>query len=125
FQTENRPCTLAMPVERRLFVITEVARFYATPGRGDTFQNAVLEGLKVIQRQPAHRRSCLMRGVEQPDQFTLLVVWGSLEGKMAFRNGPEFPEWRKHINDLMAQPPESAHWTVLLDTAAPVAGVVS
>ena len=97
-------------------MVTEVARFYATPGQGDAFEAAVKEGLKVIQRQPVHRRSCLMRGVENTDQFTLLVVWDSLEGKMAFRNGPEFPEWRKPISDLMAQPPESAHWTVLLDT---------
>jgi quinol monooxygenase YgiN len=98
-------------------MVTEVARLYAVSGEGDAFEKAVQEGLKVIQRQPAHRRSCLMRGVEEPDQFTLMVVWENLEGKMAFRNGPEFPEWRKHISNLMAQPPESAHWTVVLDTA--------
>ena len=105
-------------------MVTEVARFYAAPGQGDAFAAAITEGLKVIQRQGVHRRSCLMRGVEQPDEFTLLVVWESLEGKMAFRNGPEFPEWRKHINDLMAKPPESAHWTVLQDTADDAVGVV-
>ncbi|SRR6266567_404412 len=99
-------------------MVTEVARFYATSGQGDAFETAVQEGLKVIQRQPAHRRTCLMRGVEHPDEFTLVVEWDSLEGKMAFRNGPEFPDWRKHINDLMAQPPESAHWRVLQDTSA-------
>jgi quinol monooxygenase YgiN len=103
-------------------MVTEVARFYAIAGKGDTFEEAVQEGLKVIQRQPAHVRSCLMRGVEEPDQFTLVVTWDNLEGKMAFRNGPEFPEWRKHINELMAKPPESAHWTVLLDTAAMTVG---
>ena len=103
-------------------MVTEVARFFAIAGQGDAFETAVKEGLKVIQRQPAHRRSCLMRGVEQPDQFTIILEWESLEAKMAFRNGPEFPEWRKPINDLMAQPPESAHWNVLLDTAADVLG---
>jgi quinol monooxygenase YgiN len=103
-------------------MVTEVARFFAAPGQGDAFENAVKEGLRVIQRQSAHQRSSLMRGVEHPEEFTLLVVWESLEAKMAFRNGPEFPEWRKHINDLMARPPESAHWTVLLDTASDVIG---
>jgi quinol monooxygenase YgiN len=99
-------------------MVTEVARFYAKPGQADAFEDAVKEGLKVIQRQAAHRRSCLMRGLENPDQFTIILEWESLEAKMAFRNGPEFPEWRKPITDLMAQPPESAHWNVLLDTAA-------
>jgi quinol monooxygenase YgiN len=103
-------------------MVTEVARFFAKPGQGDAFESAVKQGLKVIQRQSAHRRSCLMRGVEQPDQFTIIIEWESLEAKMGFRNGPEFPEWRQPITDLMAQPPESAHWNVLLDTAVDALG---
>lgn len=98
-------------------MITEVARFTASPGRETEFAQAIQEGLKVIQRQPVHRRSCLMQGLEHPEQFTLIVEWESLDGKMAFRNGPEFPEWRKPFAELMAQPPESAHWNVLQDTA--------
>ena len=103
-------------------IITEVARFTAKPGRETEFGTAIQEGLKVIQRQPVHQRSCLMQGLEHPDQFTLIVEWQSLEGKMAFRNGPDFPEWRNRSADLMAAPPESAHWTVLQDTAGVAIG---
>lgn len=94
-------------------MVIEIARIQVKPSTAEDFKVAVLEGLKVIRRQPQHQKSWIAQGVETPDVFTLYVAWNSIEEKMQFRNGPEFPEWRKHITDFLAAPPEAAHWSLV------------
>jgi quinol monooxygenase YgiN len=94
-------------------MVIEIARIQVKPGTEEQFKSAVRDGLEVLRRQPVHHRSWIAQGVEQPDVFTLYVEWNSLEEKMAFRNGPEFPEWRKHITEFLAEPPQAQHWNLV------------
>ncbi len=94
-------------------MVIEIARIQVKPGTEEQFKTAVRAGLEVLRRQPVHHRSWIAQGVEQPDVFTLYVEWNSIEEKMAFRNGPEFPEWRKHITEFLAEPPQAQHWSLV------------
>lgn len=97
-------------------MVIEIAKLTAKPGTEEQFRTAVVEGLKVIRAQPQHIKSWIAQGVETPNVFTLVVYWESIERKMEFRNGPEFPNWRKHITDLLDGTPEAAHWDLFSES---------
>lgn len=94
-------------------MVIEIARIKVKPGSAEEFKAAVREGLKVLRRQPVHQRSWIAQGVEEPETFTLYVEWNSIEEKMAFRSGPEFPKWREPITPFLAEPPQAMHWDLV------------
>ncbi|MNT48405.1 hypothetical protein D3C72_1851860 [compost metagenome] len=52
----------------------------------------------------------LFRSIEQPEQYTLVVEWETVEDHMVhFRESPEFQQWRALVGDTFAAPPNVHH----------------
>jgi len=76
-------------------MVLEIAVFTAHPGHEEQFAQAYGEAGKIITAAPGCRSARMTRGVEHPDQFTLLVEWETLESHMeGFRGSDQFGVWR-------------------------------
>jgi heme-degrading monooxygenase HmoA len=94
-------------------VIIEIGIIEAQAGKGDQLQAGLEKARAVISRADGYRSSRFHRCIENPDRCVIYIEWDSVEAHMVgFRNGPLFPQWRSHFADLMAGPPQVAHYTV-------------
>jgi len=72
-------------------VILEVAVLDVKPGQSAAFDAAFREAQTIIAAMPGYRSHELLRCVERPDRFLLLVRWQTLEAHtQGFRVSPEY-----------------------------------
>jgi heme-degrading monooxygenase HmoA len=101
-------------------MVLERAVIKVADGRQDAFEAAFIEARAVIESSPGCRSARLHRGVENPEQFLLLVEWDRLEDHLVgFRQSEHFTEWRAIIGPFFAQPPEVDHYQPVGQVAAP------
>jgi heme-degrading monooxygenase HmoA len=92
-------------------VVVEIGIIKARPGEGDAMQAGLTRARDVISQADGYRGSTFLRGVEDPDRFTIYISWDSVAHHMdGFRNGPLFPQWRAHFGHLMDGPPDVQHF---------------
>ena len=54
----------------------------------------------------------MMRGIESPSQYILLVEWETIDDHMeGFRNSEAFAKWRSGLQPFFAHAPELEHFT--------------
>lgn len=95
--------------------VIEVAHLRATPGAEDALEAAVAEATPLFQRASGCRTLQLMRNIEEPDRYELVVTWDSVEDHdPGFRGGPDFGAWRALITPHLAEPPRADHRRVVL-----------
>lgn len=93
-------------------MITEHAVIAVHPGSEDDFARAFEEARPVITAAPGCGEARLLRGIERPSTFLLLVEWESVEAHMErFRNSPGFAEWRRIVGPFFDGPPEVDHFS--------------
>jgi heme-degrading monooxygenase HmoA len=102
--------------EERANVITEHAIIAVHPGSEDDFARAFVEARLVITAAPGCAGARLLRGIERPSTFLLLVEWESVEAHVEdFRNSPAFGEWRRIVGPFFAGPPAVDHFSHAAD----------
>lgn len=94
-------------------MVLEVARFTVTPGSEAAFAAAYAEAVALVTDTPGCRSTRMLRGIESPSRFTLLVEWESLAAHQGFRSSPRFPQWRALIGPHFADTPDVEHWSDL------------
>lgn len=58
----------------------------------------------------------LLRGIELPDVYTLLIRWETLEDHtVGFRESDLYVQWRAIIGPYFANKPEVVHWTPIFE----------
>lgn len=93
-------------------MVLERATFRITPGREQEFEQVFEQAKLVIARAEGFLGARLLRGVESPSSFLLLVEWATLEDHtVGFRDSPAFGEWRGLIGHLFDGPPDVEHFT--------------
>jgi len=98
-------------------MILEHALITVRPDSHREFEAAVAKARAVISASPGFGSLQLLRGVESPDRYLLLVEWDTLEDHtVGFRESPAFAEWRSHIGPFFDSPPVVDHFD-------PVAGL--
>lgn len=98
-----------MPVEQR--AVVEHAELTITPGREAEFETAFKRGEEAIAKSPGYRWSRLLRQVEDPGCYLLLVGWETLEAHtVEFRGSALFPQWRAAVGGFFAAPPRVTHF---------------
>jgi heme-degrading monooxygenase HmoA len=91
-------------------VILERALITVKPGQADAFKAAFPKARPHIAGAKGFHKVEMRQGIENPEDFLLLVWWETLEDHtVGFRESPAFAEWRAVLGPLFASPPAVMH----------------
>jgi heme-degrading monooxygenase HmoA len=92
-------------------VVLEIAMLEITPGSENAFEEAYGQVKREVAESPGCRSMRLVRGIESPSRFVLMVEWDSVEAhEQGFRATERFGRWRAGIGPHFAQPPQVEHY---------------
>ena len=93
-------------------MIVERAIFKIKPGEEQQFQDAVAQAREFPAASRGFRSLRLLRGIESPDTFLLLIEWDSVADHVeGFRDSPAFAKWRELIAPHFETPPDMEHYS--------------
>ena len=96
-------------------MIYEMAHITVSAGKNAEFEAAVKEALPLFHRARGYRSVELQRGVEEPNQYVLVVQWDTVEDHMVhFRESADFQEWRRLVGPYFEKPPVVGHTQVVV-----------
>jgi len=91
-------------------VILERALITVRPGQAEAFKAAFAKARPLIEGSKGCRKVEMRPGIENPEDFLLLVWWETLEDhNVGFRESAAFTEWRAILGPLFAAPPAVVH----------------
>jgi heme-degrading monooxygenase HmoA len=91
-------------------MVLEIAEFVIKSGREEDFTAAYKQALPLAAATPGFRNARLVRGVESPSTFVLLVEWDTLEAHtQGFRESDRYSQWRALIGPFFAGDPKVQH----------------
>jgi heme-degrading monooxygenase HmoA len=74
------------------------------------FENGVMLAVPLFQRARGCRGLKLLRSVEQPSRYTLMVTWETVDDHMVhFRESEDFQEWRRLVGEFFVSAPKVGH----------------
>lgn len=91
-------------------MILERALITVKPGQAEAFKAAFVQARPHIEGAKGCRKVEMRQGIENPEDYLLLVWWDTLEDHtVGFRESPAFTEWRAILGPLFAAPPAVVH----------------
>ena len=91
-------------------MVLEIADFLIREDGEAGFTAAYSDAVTFITGSPGCRSARLVRGVENPRRFVLLVEWERLEDHIdGFRGSPAFRDWRAAVGSDFATAPQVEH----------------
>jgi len=91
-------------------MIFEMAQIDVKPGMESAFEQGVAKAAPLFRRARGWRGLQVLKGIEQPTRYTLMISWETLDDHVVhFRNSEDFKEWRKLVGDFFAGPPQVTH----------------
>ncbi len=91
-------------------MITEFAEIMVKAGMEEAFIRGVANSREAFLGAPGCHGFSLVRSVEAPDKFILMVQWESVAHHMElFRNAPAFQIWRDNVGHCFAASPHVWH----------------
>ncbi len=91
-------------------MVLEIADFLVREGDEEKFTAAYRDAVTFITGSPGCLGARLVRGIENPRRFVLLVEWERLEDHTeGFRESPAFGQWRGAVGGYFAEPPTVEH----------------
>ena len=101
-------------------MIIEVVDLQIKDGEGDAFEKVIPKAEAVLSQAKGWQGLTLMRCIEEPQRFQVLIRWDTVENHMVdFREGPLFAEWRALVGPFFAKPPEVLHYDTVATLPAP------
>lgn len=99
-------------------MILEIAELKIPPGKNAEFDAAIARGLDtVISRCAGYRSHRVVKGIESPERYVLMIWWDTLEAHTeTFRGGPLFAQWRAIVSPFFALPPSVEHFTLVAES---------
>ena len=92
-------------------MVTEHAVITVATGDEAAFEAAFADASRHIAGAPGCLGLRLLRGIEAPGRYLLLVEWASLEAHTeGFRSSPAFGAWRAGVSPFFAEPPAVEHF---------------
>ncbi|MFD5829546.1 antibiotic biosynthesis monooxygenase family protein [Lentzea sp. NPDC060358] len=102
-------------------MILEQAVLDVVPGLSDEFEQAFGEARSLISASPGFLGLELLRSVETPSRYLLLVRWESLEAHtVGFRQGPSYERWSSLLHRFYSPFPVVEHYSSALSTSSSV-----
>ncbi len=90
-------------------MVREIAVFRTHEGQAEAFVEAYGGVANILADAEGSGGASLHRGVEDPDIFTLIVEWDSVEAHTALTQKPEFGSFGEAIRPHLAGQPEVRH----------------
>ncbi|MGH6617448.1 putative quinol monooxygenase [Sphingomonas sp.] len=90
-------------------MIDEIARIDVIPGSEAAFEAAAAEAMPLFKAAAGCHAMRLRRSHEVAGRYWLIIAWDSVEAHLAFRDTPEFAEWRRLVAGHFAAPPSVEH----------------
>jgi quinol monooxygenase YgiN len=95
---------------KELPMIFEIAQIEIRPGTEREFEAAVAEAAPLFEASPGCHSLKLMRSIEHPLRYRLVVGWETIEAHMVdFRQSPAFESWRALVGPFFTAPPVVEH----------------
>lgn len=92
-------------------MITEHALLPVDPDRAVEFETAFDEARHVIEASPGFGGLELLRSIESPDTYLLLVRWESVEAHTdGFRGSPGYTRWKELLHRFYDPFPTVEHF---------------
>lgn len=92
-------------------MILERALMHVLPGQEPEFERSLLEARTVIERAPGFRSIRVLRGIESPHSYLLLIEWDSVEDHTeGFRESELFSHWRALLGPHFDGTPQVEHY---------------
>jgi heme-degrading monooxygenase HmoA len=92
-------------------MVIEHAEFTVTPGAAAAFEEAFVRGHKFIAQSPGYLWGRLVRQIENPGKYLLLVGWETLDAHVVeFRGSELFTQWRATVGEFFADTPVVTHF---------------
>jgi heme-degrading monooxygenase HmoA len=92
-------------------MIVERARFQIRPDAQKEFEQAFAVARTVISQARGYRSLRLLRGMEKPMEYLLLIEWDSVADHMeGFRGSELYERWADLLRSHYAAPPEVEHF---------------
>ncbi len=90
-------------------MVREIAVFRTQEGQAGAFVEAYGGVADILNEAEGSRGASLHRGVEDPDSFTLIVEWDSVEAHTNLTQKPEFEKFGGAITPCLAEAPDVRH----------------
>lgn len=91
-------------------MILEIAAVEIRAGTEGDFAAAYGTARRALLTYPGVHRIRLVRGVESPSRFVLLVEWDHVSTHETFRRSDQFRTWRSALAPYFAAPPQAEHY---------------
>jgi heme-degrading monooxygenase HmoA len=92
-------------------MILESATLDVKPGQAHEFEAAFAQAARIISASPGYLSHELMRCIEKPDRYLLLVRWRTLEDHTSgFRQSAPYQEWKKLLHHFYDPFPTVEHY---------------
>ncbi|MGB8881463.1 MAG: antibiotic biosynthesis monooxygenase [Solirubrobacteraceae bacterium] len=97
-------------------VILERAVLRITPGGAAEFEAAFEHAREVVAQSTGYGSLRLLRGIERPDTYLLLIEWDTVADHMeGFRQSELYERWSALLRPHFSAPPEVEHFTAVID----------
>jgi heme-degrading monooxygenase HmoA len=101
-------------------VILEAAVLSVKKGESEAFEAAFGRAEGIIASMPGHISHELLRSLEKPGQYILLVRWRSLEDHTeGFRKSGRYAEWRELLHHFYDPFPIVEHYSPVDSASSP------
>jgi heme-degrading monooxygenase HmoA len=98
-------------IRGNITMILEVAILTIRPGESADFERAFAEAQAIIAARPGYVSHQLLRCLETPDRYILLVHWQTLEDHtQGFRQSPQYQEWKRLLHHFYEPFPTVEHY---------------
>jgi heme-degrading monooxygenase HmoA len=91
-------------------MIIEIAQIDVKPGMEEEFEAGVNKAAPLFKRAKGCTGMELVRSIEHPSRYRLLVKWETVENHTVdFRGSADFQEWRTLVGHCFAAAPQVEH----------------
>ena len=98
-------------------MITEQALLDVKAGQEAAFEAAFATATAIISAMQGFQSLRLLRCIERPSQYLLLVDWATLEDHtVGFRGSADYQEWKRLLHHFYAPAPTVEHFTPVCGT---------
>ncbi len=94
--------------------VLEHALLHIRPGQNADFEAAFSQARPLVSASPGFLSLDLLRGLESPDTYLLLVRWRTVaDHEIGFRRSPAYQEWKALLHHFYAPFPTVEHFTAV------------